>query len=391
MYIIVKVFLILFVIAALSLFAVDYYFFLVDRYCRFHIGRWKDYKTWAEAVYKINVKWSRKTPTVKITDNARYILLDMLRGKYRSYSIQSWQNAAVVLGLVEKGDFFNAKKSIEQFIDYNGEWKKPPVAVDSAMLAYAILKVADDSKQIKPAMDYMIKIIDENIDEKGLISYTKGKENTERYVDTLGLVCPFLTLYAKIYDQHYYEKIAFQQLNFYYEHGLLRETNLPNHAVDAESELPLGVYGWGRGVAWYVIGLMDSFLEIQSNDYKRKLKIWIEEAANSYLKYQQLDGGFGSIVQRESTYDSSATATLAWFYAKCSEVFECQEYKEVSRNCLEKLKEVTRISGKIDWCQGDTKGIGIFAQTYDIMPFAQGMALRAIEIQRRLEINGSEN
>ena len=46
--------------------------------------------------------------------------------------------------------------------------------------------------------------------------------------------------------------------------------------------------------------------------------------------------------------------------------------------------ECTRMTGAIDWCQGDTKGIGVFSQMYDTMPFAQGMALRAVHGMNKL-------
>ena len=69
---------------------------------------------------------------------------------------------------------------------------------------------------------------------------------------------------------------------------------------------------------------------------------------------------------------------MAWFYAKMQIIEGDCEYSEISKRCLEKIKENTRITGAIDWCQGDTKDIGVFSQTYDIMPFAQGMILRTI-------------
>lgn len=77
-------------------------------------------------------------------------------------------------------------------------------------------------------------------------------------------------------------------------------------------------------------------------------------------------------------YDSSATAVLAYFYQRCSEIYENDSYAAIADACMEKLRTVTKITGAIDWCQGDTKGIGVFAQTYDVMPFAQGMAIRAM-------------
>lgn len=379
----------LFLIAAAVIFAVDVFFWLVDRYCRFHIGRWPDQQVWEDAVYRVAKKWSRKTPTVKITDNSRYVLLDMLSGRYRSQSIQSWQNAAIILGLWEKGDQAAARTAAARFLDGTGNWRKPPVAVDASMLAYAILKTADDPDAVKPAMDFMVSLVDQNTDEQGLVAYT-NKHDPNRYVDTLGLVCPFLALYSRVYHCPRYEALSFAQLKFYHDHGLLADSNLPNHAIHAHSRLPLGVYGWGRGTAWYILGLIDTYFELNSDTYQTAVRTWIREAANSYRVFQRTDGGFGSILQIDASYDSSATAALAWFYAKCANLFAYDAYAECADRSLRKLKSVTRITGKIDWCQGDTKGIGVFAQTYDIMPFAQGLALRALEVRRKAKKHGTE-
>lgn len=368
-------------------YAVDFFFYLKNRYCRFHIGRWKK-ADWEAAVEKTARKWVEHTPTVKITDNARYMLLDFIHGKYRSKSIQSWQKAALILGLLESDDAVarsTAKQAALNLLDKNGEWKKPPVAVDCGMLSYAILKAADDPQTVRSAMDFSRALIERNINEEGMISYTGGKDNPEMYVDTIGLTCPFLALYAKVYGVSSCEEIAFNQLAMYHQYGLLNTTSLPNHAFNIKTKLPLGVYGWGRGTAWYVIGLLDTYSELESDQHRETVYQWITEAAKAYTVYQRADGGFGSILQRANTYDSSATAALAWFYAKCSILMEQKEYQSVADRCLCKLMKKTRITGAIDECQGDTKGIGVFAQTYDIMPFAQGMALRAIHIEKNGE------
>ena len=232
-------------------------------------------------------------------------------------------------------------------------------------------------------MDTMISIITQHMDEQGLISYTGGKDNPERYVDTIGLVCPFLSLYAKIYSKSQYAQIAYDQLKFYHDCGMLSDTCLPNHAVNKHTKLPLGVFGWGRGTVWYTLGLIDTFAEMTDEKIKTDILHWITEAAETYKHYQHSDGGFGSILQRIDTYDSSATAGLAYFYARCAQLLDQSAYRCVAHRCFHKLRSVTRITGKIDWCQGDTKGIGVFAQTYDVMPFAQGLTLRALAIDER--------
>lgn len=364
-------------------YGIDYFFYLKNKYCRFHIGRWQQ-DEWEKAVEKRAVKWLKKTPTVKITDNSRYMLLDFLNGRYRSKTIQSWQKAALILGLLEshsEAEKKAAETAAEALIDSSGNWKESPVAVDCGMLSYAILKAASNSLKIKPAMDDSIAIIKENINAEGMISYTAGKDNPDMYVDTIGLVCPFLALYAKVFEISEWEDIAFYQIKMFHQYGLYENTALPNHAFHIKSKLPLGVYGWGRGTAWYVIGLMDTYKNIKKKEYKDLLEEWILDAAEKYLIYQREDGGFGAILQRTQTYDSSATAALAWFYMNCYKISSEEKYKQIAEKCMKKLLSCTRITGAIDWCQGDTKDIGVFAQTYDLMPFAQGMALRALNLK----------
>lgn len=375
---IIIVLLLLFVVVV---FGVDLFFFLKNRYIRFHIGRWNNEEEWQTAVEKTALCWVKKTPTVKITDNSRYMIFDMVSGKYRSKNIQSWQKATLIFGLLESDSATSNEAALKEalsLLNSDGTWKNKPATVDYGMLSLAVMTVCDDKDFIKPAMDETLDFISKQINDVGMISYTGGKNNPEMYVDTLGLACPFVAAYGKLYGNSKLEDIAFHQLEMYHKYGMYKDTALPNHAFNIESKLPLGVYGWGRGTAWYLIGLTDTLPFIQNEEYKNKILSWIREAADSYVKYQKSDGGFGAMLQRTQTYDSSATAVMAWFYARCSDLLEDKRYTEVSKRCVRKLMSVTRITGALDWCQGDTKGIGIFAQTYDIMPFAQGMALRAL-------------
>lgn len=384
----IKIIIFIFLILSIIIFGVDFYFYMLNRYCRYHIGRWKNYDEWLNKVKNISIKWTRKTPIVKMTDNNRLMVIDMINGKYKNNNIQSWQLGGLLLGLCECNDKESKdaiNKLIVKLIDKDGNWVTKPTNVDCGLLSYAILKNSKDYKKIKPAMDYSIGIIKKNICEDGMIAYTSDKNIDERYVDTLGFACPFLQLYSNIYGKEKFSKISLEQINQYNKYGLLYDTYLPNHAYNPNNKLPLGVYGWGRGVAWYVIGLIDTYIEMQDNDEKRILKENIKNVADSYINYQREDGGFGSILQNERTYDSSATAVLAYFYSRCYEIFKSPKYLEVSNKCLQKIKSVTRITGKVDWCQGDTKGIGVHSQTFDIMPFAQGFTLRAalINLERK--------
>ena len=376
----IRIIIFMFLLLSIIVFGVDFYFYILNRYCRYHIGRWDNYNDWINNIKKICIRWTKKTPVVKMTDNNRLMILDMINGKYKNDTIQSWQIGGLLLGLSECEDIEckNAVDNlIKKLIDKNGNWYKKPTNVDCGLLSYAVLKNCNDYKKIKPAMDFSISIIENNLCDDGMIAYVKDKSIDERYVDTLGFVCPFLELYSNIYNEKRFSKISFDQIQTYNKYGLLYDTYLPNHAYNPKNKLPLGVYGWGRGVAWYVIALIDTYLEMENSKEKEVLQENIISVADIYINYQREDGGFGSILQNSRTYDSSATAVLAYFYSRCYDIFENEQYLNVSNRCLDKLKSVTRITGKIDWCQGDTKGIGVHSQTFDVMPFAQGFALRS--------------
>lgn len=367
------------------LYGTDLFMNKFSEFRRFHIGRWKSHDDWSSAVENKAIQWLKHTPTVKQTDNCRYVLIDMLKGSYRNETIQSWQIAGLVLGL-SASDRAETREAVANWkktlLDNKGNWKRLIYKVDFAMLAYALLKSTsvEQYEEIRPAMAEVVKMIESHLTSEGIISYSEGKNANRYFVDTLGMVCPFLSLYGRIYHKPQYTRLALKQLHYFSRNGMLEQTMLPCHAIDADSHLPLSLFGWGRGTAWYVFGLIDSYSELEDSNDKEELRQFIISAANSYKVFQNTDGGFCTILQGGGVYESSVTAVMAYFYRVCAEVFGNSEYKAVSDRCLERLMKATMRDGAIDCCQGDTHGIGSFSQTFDIMPFAQGMALRGIRV-----------
>ena len=156
---------------------------------------------------------------------------------------------------------------------------------------------------------------------------------------------------------------------------------MPVHAYDILTYTPLGVYGWGRGTGWYLLGLIDTYLVLKDEN----LKNIILNLAEQYLKYQNENGSFSPMLQLKNGADSSITSIMAYYYVKCADIFKEQKFYNCSKKCLEYLKSITRKNGEIDYSQGDTKGIGYYSITYDIMPFTQGMTCRAINSLRSIK------
>ncbi|TLS35767.1 glycoside hydrolase family 88 protein [Pseudalkalibacillus caeni] len=358
---------------------------------RIHIGRYNDELLWNNSITNRATSWLLKTPKIKVTDNSRLIIIDMFKGNYTKSTIQHWQKASLLLGLIEYLKT-NRDKEIENQINIflekhfnqKGQWIEKPKHIDSAILAYAIMKLDFiDIDKYKSALDYIWELINDHIGNDGTVEYRKFMENY-RYIDTIGFICPFLSTYGIKYNKEDCINLALKQIEEYEKYGMLKDNGIPCHVYDINSKVPLGLFGWGRGLGWFAIGLIDTWNELKgSKKYNVKLEDSIKNFAKVVIKYQQPNGGWNWTVTRsECRTDSSSTATLGWFLLNAAQL------KGVSSDCLESsdkairyLMGVTRKSGSVDFSQGDTKDIGVYSSSFNILPFTQGFCIRSINLR----------
>jgi unsaturated rhamnogalacturonyl hydrolase len=214
----------------------------------------------------------------------------------------------------------------------------------------------------------------------GTVAYRKHTTDY-RFVDTIGFICPFLVLYGVKFHEPKAIDLAIKQISTFNEYGMLDNYFIPYHTYHIKTKLPAGLFGWGRGLGWYAIGLIDAWdIFPEDNPNKNVLEKSVVSFAKMAFKHQNINGGWSWIVNdKSSRMDSSTTATLAWFFFKAASIesisSDCISAKE---KALEYLKSVTRRDGAIDFSQGDTKAIGIHSNEFDILPFTQGFCLRTI-------------
>lgn len=346
---------------------------------------------WHDKTRKILLKWIVKgAPEVRINDGRKINFIKKLNEYGKITSVTYWQDASLVkaASCMEENLEIEVKSLAERYIpSADGEWKMLPKRMDSAMLCYELMssKYIDNDK-IKPAMNnsaYMLKLAAE---KHGSIPYN---ENLPKYrlVDTVGMACPFLIKYGNTYNEKEYIDIAIKQIKEYRMNGIDEKTKLPFHGFCSETHAPLGVCGWGRGCAWWAIGLTDSLralLEVDGyNREKAELLKLTMEHLDTMKKYIRDDGTVERIVVSKSAQDSSACAMLAYCYAYMAELTKNDAYKQLAEKMIRKLRSVTRRNGIVDFSQGDTHGIGFYSEKLCIVPAAQGFAIAAEETANR--------
>lgn len=324
-------------------------------------------------------KWFKKTPTVKLTDNNRLVLLDILKGNFKRSTIQHWQKAGLILGLRDSGKLDNVQ--VQNLMNQTHPNQIPKEA-DYVIYAYALLYACNDQQRghFKPYFDAVYDMVLALNKQNNGVSY-KTYSEPFKYVDTIGFICPYLTLYANVYQVSEAADLAYKQIALFRQYGMYPGTQLPCHTYNSITLQPVGLFGWGRGLGWLAIGLIDTWLLWDKKDERYKeISNWVYDFNVEILKTQKEDGSWTwNVLLPTVQSDSSAGVMLTYYLSQAKKLPSLEEKNIMAINrALEYLRKVTRRNGALDFCQGDTKGIGIYAQTFDILPFAQGYLLRIL-------------
>lgn len=338
-------FILLLVFAFLS---VDLYLNLNEWQSRIHIGRWSNRKEWQKALEKKAKHWLQTSPTVRTTNNTRLLLLDILKGEYKNNTVQSWQNAGLLLGL--------GAEACQKYSQNHPDLFQKGFETDQALLAFALARhncLSEKQKQI------VIDFFKPYTSHRESIPYRKYVKNI-RFVDTIGMTVPFLHLVGMD------AAVSLQVKD--YDKAMLRGV-FPAHAYNLETDLPLGVHDWARGIGWYILGLI--FSENVADH-----KIRIIKLADALLPLQQPEGGYSCFVfDIKNRMESSGTVLIGILMVKAFSLSNDFKYLNSALRVEKALMSATRRDGSLDYCQADTQGIGFYSHVFSTMPFAQGLTI----------------
>ncbi len=348
----------------LAVFAADFIPIFTAWINRIHIGRWTDKKQWYENAEKKALALIEKMPPVPVTDRVAYTLKPKLKGEYYNFYFSSWQVAAL---LKATGDNEKARLAAYRFFEKE-DWSDRSYKTGAAMLFYEMLcnGFENDLKFKAAADDYICKAFAAAGDST--LPYVL--EYKEHYVDTLGMVCPFLIKYHQAYGCPEALALAKRQFDEYYTYGINERSGLPVHCFNPDTKLPLGLNGWGRGCGWLALALKECIQLLDGRDeYAQVLRARAEKFAESILPYQNKNGSFNCVIGVPfSREDSSATAMIGGLLVLLG-------YKAEAEKCLDYIMSVTRRNGEVDFAQGDTMGIGNYSRRFEPMPAVQAFSL----------------
>ena len=309
----------------------------------------------------------------------------------------SWKLALNALGCATCHRLHNKLKDLEALeiyfsyhIDQHGNWITPIDRVESAMKGYALLSLVEltGQKRYSKASEILANSLIEKHPRTSDGSLPYEPHGEVILVDTLAMICPFLTRYARLFDRPEAWHLSINQLKQFINKNLDPDTRLPYHGYYSIGARRLGLHGWGRGTGWYMMGLIDTILELDdSHPDLNTLTAAYKETAKSLREFQREDGHWNwAIPQRNDTPDSSTTSLIGYSIMRgYQQDLLDDSYRITIKKAVNALLNTTRDNGLIDQSSGECRGLGKYPQVYGPTPWVQGSATAFISIFFEIE------
>lgn len=324
-------------------------------------------------------------PVVSRQDRLKRIVRKyLLQRKGQEIDRYSWPNALLVIALQYRYDATHETEILDDIKKYLTGWMskdKLLTQLEHVLNGYCLLWLYEVEPQ-KEYEGFLHKIFEFLCqypkDRSGSLPYA-GDRNLDIYADGIGMICPFLYRYGKLFHNTQATEMACTQIMNYIQLGLDKKTGLPYHGYNVEENLKKGIIGWGRATGWLLMGMADMLEWMDEKDaFFKKISEYLEHLIGAVLCYQRRDGQFPwQLEAEEGPPDTSATAMILYSVKKADK--ERKKYAkaiEKGENVLISLVRDGYLSGSSAECQG----FGEYPQKYGKYPWGTGPLFALINL-----------
>ena len=211
-------------------------------------------------------------------------------------------------------------------------------------------------------------------DETGSLPYRAHHKNEHIYADAIGMICPFLYDYGRLFHKDECMELAVNQIVNFLAYGMDGSTELPYHGYAVRTTCKYGIIGWGRAVGWLLRGMAGCMITEYGLE---RLKDSYIRLIDTVLAYQRKDGNFSWQLQAmDGPADTSATGMICVALKQGIElgILIDVKYQQALQAGCNAIKKSIK-NGKVYGCSGECEGFGQYPQRYDAYPWALGPAL----------------
>lgn len=302
-----------------------------------------------------------------------------------------WPNGLLALSLEWA---FKSSKDIQDFnglLQYYDLWIENGTLIynlDNAINGYSLIyvhQITKDNKYKSAIIKIKEYLLLQVRDKKDSLPYRVGSPD-DIYIDSIGMICPFLCRYGNVYKDPIATSLAIKQIiNFIYN-GFDESTLLPYHGYNLKEKYKMGIIGWGRAVGWLLIGMVDSieYIDPTNSNYAFLCRSF-RKIVNTTIKYQKKNGYYSwQLTALEGHIDTSSTSMISYAIKRgVMTGLLNKSYLYHSNLGLLALRD-SIINGVVINSSAECMGFSMYPQRYDVFPWSQGptTALMALSLNR---------
>ena len=211
-------------------------------------------------------------------------------------------------------------------------------------------------------------------DEMGNLQYRANHNNGHIFVDSIGLICPFLYEYGRFFEKNECMELAVKQIANFLAYGMDGTTGLPYHGYEVQTACKYGIIGWGRAVGWLLRGMAGCMTTEYGMERLKDSYVGLTDTA---LAYQRKDGYFSWQLQAvDGPADTSATGMICAALKQGIElgILTDSKYEQALQAGAGAIEKSIK-GGRVYDCSGECEGFGQYPQRYNAYPWALGPAL----------------
>ncbi|WP_256013241.1 glycoside hydrolase family 88 protein [Desertivirga xinjiangensis] len=292
----------------------------------------------------------------------------------QNYAYFNFPRAWLLIGLFKFGIERNDETILHtvviqssHLINEVGELKFRFNKIDQALFGLLFLNLFEHTKELKyrKAAEQIYSHIQVFKNKEGLYLYRKT--DNILFIDTLGMLLPFLYEYALLKGCTLIKEEANLQIKKYlqYASNSGEILSFPSHAYDLNKKMKLGSVNWSRGMGWFLIGLAYS---VKSNEEDLSFKDIFE---NYWRKIESLNINhyWPQFLGHNYDYSIDSSATIMFYYANAL-VYGMRNNKLNSA-----LRSAISTKGFVELNSGDTIYINNYSRIKGRSELSQGLLL----------------
>lgn len=305
-----------------------------------------------------------------------------------------WPGALCALALAraaETGD----KNTLSRLIEYadtlltpEGRWRTQLESAPQALDGYNLLilhRIAPSERYETAIRAMASHFLNDCPRLGGCLPYSRS--GNLMLVDTLGMLCPFLAAFGRDFKDEQAIHLAKTQLQDFIDRNLDPSSHLPFHGYFAGGPYRLGAHAWGRGVGWYMLGLVDTIIELDPAEKGyAELKHALSQTAQALQGFQRADGNWGwAIVLPETRSDTSVASFCGYALARARHAdLISADHDHMIAHALAALEAASEPDGTVGNSSGECRGLTDYSRSFGPQPWVQGTAAAfVIEMQKQ--------